>query len=386
MKIIIVGYGRVGTQVVHLLGTKNHSIVIVDKNRAVLDRTVEETGVKVLIGDAVDPDLLRQAGADKADVLLALTREENTNLMVAQMARIVFKVPKVMALVYDPEREKSFHAAGIGALTLTVTGAQLLAARIEGVGPAMPELFHEWKEETTPPGVECFPATPRALSSSGRYYVVIMGGGRVGYYLGRTLLEEGHEITLIESSSEIFALVSRQLDCPVIFGDGSTHTILEKAGASRCDVFVAVTNHDQDNLIGCQVAKREFGVPKTIARVKNPKNEWIMQQLGVDVTVSSTAIISSLIESELPVHKIRTLLSLRAGQLEIMEYVLDGTSPVVGHQLKELTMPPHCNIVMILRQGAAIVPRGETAFENNDTVLALADLADEPHLRKLLLG
>lgn len=386
MKIIIVGYGRVGTQVVHLLGTKNHSIVIVDKNRAVLDRTVEETGVKVLIGDAVDPDLLRQAGADKADVLLALTREENTNLMVAQMARIVFKVPKVMALVYDPEREKSFHAAGIGALTLTVTGAQLLAARIEGAGPAMPELLREWKEETTPPGVECFPAPARALPSSGRYYVVIMGGGRVGYYLGRTLLEEGHEITIIESSSEIFALVSRQLDCPVIFGDGSTRALLEKAGASRCDVFVAVTNHDQDNLIGCQVAKREFGVPKTIARVKNPKNEWIMQQLGVDVTVSSTAIISSLIESELPVHKIRMLLSLRAGQLEIMEYVLDGNSPVVGHQLKELTMPPNCNIVTILRGGNAVVPRGETAFENNDTVLALADLADEPHLRKLLLG
>ncbi|OFW26056.1 MAG: hypothetical protein A3H27_13775 [Acidobacteria bacterium RIFCSPLOWO2_02_FULL_59_13] len=213
-----------------------------------------------------------------------------------------------------------------------------------------------------------------------------MGGGKVGYYLGRTLLEEGHEITIVEDNPDTYALVSRQLDCPVIFGDGSTYAVLEKAGASRCDVFVAVTNHDQDNLIGCEVAKREFGVPKTIARVKNPKNEWIMQRLGVDVTVSSTAIISSLIESELPVHKIRTLLSLRAGQLEIMEYVLDGNSPVVGHQLKELQMPAHCNVVTILRQGHAVVPRGETAFENHDVVLALTDRTDEPHLRKLLLG
>jgi trk system potassium uptake protein TrkA len=154
----------------------------------------------------------------------------------------------------------------------------------------------------------------------------------------------------------------------------------------RCDIFVAVTNHDQDNLIGCQVAKRDFGVGKTIARVKNPKNEFVMQQLGVDVTVSSTAIISSLIESEVPQHKIRMLLSLRAGQLEIMEYVLDGSSPVVGRQLKELTMPPNCNIVTILRDSTAVVPRGETAFQQNDIVLALADLADEPHLRKLLLG
>jgi len=101
MKIIIVGYGRVGTQVLRLLGTKNHSIIILDKNRAVLERTVEQTGVKVLIGDATDPDLLRQAGAESADVLLALTRDENTNLMVAQIARVVFKVPKVMALVYE---------------------------------------------------------------------------------------------------------------------------------------------------------------------------------------------------------------------------------------------------------------------------------------------
>ena len=386
MKIIIIGYGRVGTQVLHMLSAKDHSIVIVDKNRGVLDRTVQETGVRVLIGDAVDPDMLRQAGAEKADVLLALTRDENTNLMVAQMARIVFKVPKVMAVVYDAERERSFHACGIGALMLTITAAQLLAARIEGGGPAMLELLHEWKDEPIPAGSEYAPVALRPLPTSGRYYVVIMGGGRVGYYLGRTLLEEGHEITLIESNPEIFGLVSRQLDCPVLFGDGTTHAIQEKAGMGRCDVFVAVTNHDQDNLIGCQVAKRDFGVAKTIARVKNPKNESVMQQLGVDVTVSSTAIISSLIESEVPMHKIRMLLSLRAGQLEIMEYVLDGSSPAVGRQIKEITLPPNCNVVTILRKGDAVVARGDTAFQDEDVVLALTDLADEPHLRKLLLG
>ena len=386
MNIIIVGYGRVGTQVLRLLANKNHSIVIVDKSRNVSEKTLGEAGVRGLIGDAVDPDLLRQAGADKADVLLALTREENTNLMVAQIARMAFNIPKVVALVYDPQREKSFHAAGINALTLTMTAAQMLASAVEGTTPSLPDLLHKWETETATLEGERFPVPQRSLPASGHYFVVIMGGGKVGYYLGRTLLEEGHEISIIEANPETFDLVSRQLDCPVILGDGSTHPILEKAGASRGDVFVAVTNHDQDNLIACEVAKREFGIPKTIARVKNPKNEAIMQQLGVDVTVSSTAIISSLIESELPTHKIRTLLSLRAGQLEIMEYVLDGDCPVVGRQLKELTMPPNCNIVTILRQGSALVPRGETAFQNNDIVLALADLADEPHLRKLLLG
>ncbi len=386
MKIIIVGYGRVGTQVFRLLADKNHSIVIIDKDRAILDKTVEETHTRVLIGDAVDPDLLRQADADGADVLLALTREENTNLMVAQIARVAFKIPKVIALAYDPQRENSFYSLGVEALTLTVLGAELLAADIAGgstlrMGGKIPAgLGISTPRETFQP------VETRELPPKGPYYVIIMGGGKVGYYLGRTLLEEGHEITIVESNPEVHAMVSRQLDCPVIFGDGSTHAVLEKAGAGRCDVFVGVTNHDQDNLIACQVAKREFGAPKAIARVKNPKNEWIMQQLGVDVTVSSTAIISSLIESELPTHKIRTLLSLRAGQLEIMEYVLDGTAPVIGRQLKEVTMPPNCNIVTILREGHAIVPRGETAFEGNDVVLALTDLADEPALRKLLLG
>ena len=381
MKIIVIGYGRVGTQVVRLLRGQDHSITVIDKDRGALDKAVEDAHLKVVIGDCTDPDALRKAGADGADVLLALTREENTNLMAAQIAKVIFRVPRTIAMVYDPQREHSFHSAGIDTLKITVTGAEVLVSEIGlGTAPSFSQVA------ARPADLNAAAVPRRAFPASGPYYVIIMGGGRVGYYLGRTLLEEGHEITVVESDNEIFGLVSRQLECPVIQGDGSAYAVLEKAGAKRCDVFVAVTNHDQDNLIGCQVARREFGTPKTIARVKNPKNEAVMQQLGVDVTVSSTAIISSLIESELPAHKIRMLLSLRAGQLEIMEYVLDGESPVVGQQLKEVTMPPNCNIVTILRDGTAVVPRGDTAFQNGDTVLALADFADEGALRKLLLG
>jgi trk system potassium uptake protein TrkA len=381
MKIIVVGYGRVGTQVVRLLRGQDHSITVIDKDRGALEKAVEDAHLKVVIGDCTDPDMLSKAGAEGADVLLALTRQENTNLMAAQIAKVTFQVPRTIAMVYDPQREGSFHAAGIDTLKITVTGAEVLVSEL-GLGAA--PSFAQVAARTADLNAAAVPRRP--FPASGPYYVIIMGGGRVGYYLGRTLLEEGHEIAIVENNPEIYSLVSRQLDCPVIMGDGSAYAVLEKAGAKRCDVFVAVTNHDQDNLIGCQVARREFGTPKTVARVKNPKNEAVMQQLGVDVTVSSTAIISSLIESELPAHRIRMLLSLRAGQLEIMEYVLDGKSPVVGKQLKEVTMPPHCNIVTILRDGTAVVPRGDTAFQGGDTVLALADLADEGALRKLLLG
>ncbi|HEY7679116.1 MAG TPA: NAD-binding protein, partial [Terriglobia bacterium] len=107
MRIIVVGYGRMGTQLVRLLAGQDHSIVVIDKNRNALEKAQQDARLKVLIGDAVDPDLLRQAGAEKADVLLAVTREENTNLMAAQIARVAFKVPKVIAMVYDPQREHS---------------------------------------------------------------------------------------------------------------------------------------------------------------------------------------------------------------------------------------------------------------------------------------
>src|SRR3990167_10178640 len=120
MRIIVVGYGRVGRQVFRLLAGRNHSIVVIDKDRSILEKMSEEAGVRVLIGDAVDPDLLRQAGADKVDVLGALTREENTNLMVAQIARIAFNIPKVIAMVYDPQREESFHSIGVDTLKITV--------------------------------------------------------------------------------------------------------------------------------------------------------------------------------------------------------------------------------------------------------------------------
>jgi trk system potassium uptake protein TrkA len=230
------------------------------------------------------------------------------------------------------------------------------------------------------------PVPPARAEVSGPLYVIVMGGGRVGYYLTRALLENNIEVAIIEASKDIFELVSHQVDCPVIFGDGSSTAVLEMAGARRANVFVAVTNHDHDNLIACQLAKQQFGVPKTIARVKNPKNEAVMQMLGVDITVSSTAIITSVIQSELPHTRIRQVLDLHAGQLEIMEYRLDGRSPVVGRRLRDIQFPAECNIVTIFRGGEAVVPRGDTTFAANDLVLTLVQIPTEPAIRKLLLG
>jgi trk system potassium uptake protein TrkA len=386
MRIIVIGYGRVGSQAVRRLSTEDHHITVIDKDRGVLERAARDIQARVVFGDATDPEILRQAGAEKADVVFALTRSENTNLMAAQIAKALFKVPRVVAVVYEVAREQSFHAAGIETLALTVAGAEFLALTLQGVSARTEAAFEEVRrtlaERPAPPA----PAPLRPAQYDQPMYIIVVGGGKVGYYLGRMLLNKGHEVTIIENNPEIYALVSNQVECPVIRGDGSTAEVLEKAGANRCNVFVAVTNHDHDNLIACQVAKFHFGIPKTIARVKNPKNESVLQKLGVDITVSSTALISEIIESALPASKIRTVLNIRAGNLEILEFSLDASSPVVGKHLKDVVFPPNTNIVTLLRDGQALVPRGETAFQQDDTVLALAHTSVEGELRRTLLG
>ena len=380
MKIIVIGYGRVGSQFVKRIDTEAHDVVIIDKERIVLEHAEAPKGVRFRIGNAIDEDLLREVGADKADVLLTLTRDENTNLMIAQIARILFKVPKVIAIIYEPYREAYFHAAGIETVAVAIVGADILAARLMGTGAAL-----EAGAGISPAAQEAVPLRPLE-ATDGSFYVIVVGGGLVGFYLARTLLQKGHEVTIIESNPETYNLVSQQIDCPVLVGDGSTVSVLDRAGASRANVLCAVTNHDQDNLIACQVAKHHFGIPKTIARVKNPKNESIMRRLGVDTTVSSTGIMTSLIEHELPATSVRTLSTLGGCGVSIIEYRLTALSPVVGKKGAELRFPPQSSLLAVERYGELLTALDTVVFENGDTVLALVPQGQEEPMRRALLG
>jgi len=383
MKIIVIGYGRAGSQFVKKIDIQAHEVVVIDKESSVLERADVPKGVRVFIGNAIDEDLLREAGAESADVILALTRDENTNLMIAQIARVVFNVPKVIAIVYDPQREASFHEAGIETLAIAVAGAELLAARVEGRAGVSGTALEAWR----PTGQASARVPLRPLEAQdGSFYVIVVGGGLVGFYLARNLLKNGHEVTIIERNPDTFELASRQIECPVVLGDGSTIAVLERAGASRANVLCAVTDHDQDNLIACQVAKYHFGIPKAIARVKNPKNEAVMSRLGVDTTVSSTAIITSVIESELPATRARTLASLSSCGVGIMEYHVTQASPVVGKKARQIKLPPNCSVVSILREGKAVTCFDGVVLESGDTVVALVPTNQEAVVREILLG
>src|SRR5256885_4054239 len=380
MKIVVIGYGRVGSRTVTALLDRGHQITVVDKEASRLGRASQLEGVELVQGNGIDVDVQREAGIGEADILLAVTRDDNVNLMAAQVARMHYHVPRAIARVYEPSHSEATQEDP----QLLVVCPTLLAVTmiVEQVDIAANQPL----PERLPP--ESLPAHPRMRyeASDESKYILIAGGGKVGVNLARELYESGHEVAVIEVDSARAAALSNKLECPVYIGDSSTHDVLEDASANRARVFVAATGSDQDNLIACQVAKKVFGVTKTIARASNPKNEEVMARLGVDSTVSSTAIIQQVIERELPTVRIQTLLSLQEGAFQILEYPLDAQSPAANHQLREIDLPLESNLIAILRGNLTVVPRGDTRLQEGDVIVALVKSEQEAQLRTALLG
>ena len=152
--------------------------------------------------------------------------------------------------------------------------------------------------------------------------VIVVGGGKIGFYLTRTLLEHGHEPVLIEKDPDVCLRVANSLDLPVIQGDGTVLDTLENAGIRGCDALIGVSGQDENNLVACQLAKRYFGVKRTVARVNNPKNLPVMKQLGVDIPISSTDNIARLLEHEVDTAVIKVLMSLNRGEASLSELEL----------------------------------------------------------------
>src|SRR6185437_13622703 len=168
-------------------------------------------------------------------------------------------------------------------------------------------------------------------------YVVVVGGGKVGYYLTKSLLAEGYEVVLTEKERGRAAELADELgESVAVRGDGCEASFLKDIGTERADVLVAVTGDDEDNLVSCQMAKAKFQVPRTIARVNNPKNQAIFGRLGIDVTVSATNMLLALIEQEIPRHAMVNLISLKQAGMEIVEVEIPDQSPVVGKPLRDV--------------------------------------------------
>jgi trk/ktr system potassium uptake protein len=216
-------------------------------------------------------------------------------------------------------------------------------------------------------------------------YIVIGGGGQVGYYLAKGLIQQGHEVLLLEKDPRRARQLSEELGSSVARGDACEVRTLADVGAERADLVLAVTGEDDDNLVICQVAKARFGVRRTIARVNNPRNDDLFRELGIDVTVNPTLTILHMIEAEIPHHTLVPLLKLRRAGLGFVEVTVPVDSPAAGKALRALRLPPSVNVALIVRGDRDIAPTGDSTVEPEDHVFALVTGEGEETLRQTLL-
>lgn len=217
-----------------------------------------------------------------------------------------------------------------------------------------------------------------------RKFVIVVGAGKTGYNLTKLLMEEGHEVLLVEKSKARYFELNNELGESIFLGDASESEVLKNIGTNRANVLVAVTGDDDTNLVICQMAKIMYMIPRTVARISNPKNEDIFSSLGVDNVVNTTQIVNSLIEKEVDAGMLVPVMELKGGKVEIVETEIASNSPVLNKQIKDIKLPEDCLIVSIVRGDDVIFPHGNTVLEKNDTVIALVSKDRKSELRKIL--
>ncbi|NUM43381.1 MAG: TrkA family potassium uptake protein [Anaerolineales bacterium] len=217
-------------------------------------------------------------------------------------------------------------------------------------------------------------------------FVIVVGGGKTGAFLAQQLLADGYQVRLIENRPEIVAKLAGEVPAEVlVMGDGSSPGVLEAAGIGQANVLAAVTGEDEANLVITTLAKFEFHVPRTIARVNNPKNFWLFTpEMGVDAALNQTEIFARLVAEEMSLGDMMTLLKLRRGEYSLVEEKLLPGSGLLGIPLKDLPLPQNCTIAAVIRDGIVLTPRGNLIFIAGDEVLAVVDKPALQHLRRLL--
>ena len=204
-------------------------------------------------------------------------------------------------------------------------------------------------------------------------YVVICGGGKVGWNLARELIEKDNEVTLIEQDRRRYLIIEEELEHAVQYGDATELWILERAGVQRADLVIAVTGDDEDNLLICQIAKEKYLCERTISRVNNPRNMQHFELLGIQPAVSATDLILRLIEHEVPQYGLVHLLDLPAERLEIIEIEVTPSAPAASKRVQDIEMPEGSLVISVLRGGEGFVPKADTVIQAGDEVLLVLD-------------
>lgn len=206
----------------------------------------------------------------------------------------------------------------------------------------------------------------------------------MGSFLARKLTEKGNAVAVIEKNERTCRELASSLDIMVVHGDACDFRFQEEAQVDRADVFAAVTGDDDDNLVACQLARVSFNVPRTVARVNNPKNERIFQMMGIDA-ISSTSVISELIERKTSLGEIITLYTMKKGNLAIVEVdIPEEGSDACCKPVRELGLPKGCVLVTVVRDDEVLIPHGDDVLRPGDSVIAVTSLDKEEYLKKIL--
>jgi trk/ktr system potassium uptake protein len=217
-------------------------------------------------------------------------------------------------------------------------------------------------------------------------YLIVAGGGKVGANLTRSLIEMGHEVTLIEQDRGKFERLDEELDHQVQHGDATELHVLERAGIGRPpEIVIAATGDDEDNIIICQLALERYSVPKVVARVNDPRNQAHFDLLGIAPTVCATSSLLALVEHEVPEHGLVHLLELRKEDLEIVEVQIDDRSPCLGKAMAGIDLPNGSQLIAVVRKGETHLGNGALTLEPGDQVLAILQPGTEDELRSALL-
>lgn len=218
-------------------------------------------------------------------------------------------------------------------------------------------------------------------------YIIVVGGGRLGYNLLKALLNEGHEVLLLEKDARVCRTIIEEMGSVCYRGDGCEAATLAEVGTGRADMLVAVTGDDEDNLVACQVAKHKHNVPRTIARIRNPQNAFLFKKLGVDVTVSATDLIMEAIEREVPTHPVTELMSIEEKGLVLVDVKISAESATVGKMVRDLSLPKESKLALIIPgEGSAHVPAANTVLHAGDQIIAVTDPESKDALKAALRG
>ena len=215
--------------------------------------------------------------------------------------------------------------------------------------------------------------------------VIIIGGGHTGAYIAKLLLENGCSVKVIENRESVFRKLQEDLKPQyIILGSGTDPETMESAGVAAADVLVAVSGTDEINLVASTIAKYEFGVPRVIARVNNPKNAWLFDAgMGVDVAINQAGLMARLILEGIDIKNMMTLLMLNRGDGSIIQMHVDEKSEAVGCRVRDLAIPDKAVMIEIFRGDNSVIPRGETVIMADDDILAFAGEREQAELSKL---